>query len=343
MTDELRETIIARTLGLQNKPKEETTDAVEKETTRMGVVAKTMDTARELSGANVLEEELGRKDKKLAATEKERDQATEDKHKAELQTVKTELGAKIDDLAKAYAGGASKQTVADQISDIKKAADQLNLGGSRISEIKDMMTLIESLNPRKNLTDQIKDAKELISVFQPPEDKGKDFTIVGMPATVALELKKMDTNLQITLENMKDERQRRDQEFTLKERQYDEERAARLQEVQGKIQVEKERNKMLGGAIETVGRAIGRGAAEAGRQAAKSPGSVGEQAQEQPRSYHIELNEGEKFDFDCPLCQTRIAVGPDSTVAQCVGCDAKYPIVRKPAASMAEPVPPEEE
>jgi len=334
MTDELRETLIARTLGMQGKSKEETIDDVEKEANRIGVVAKTMDAAKQLSGTNALQEELNKKDKKIEAEQERADKATEAAHQAQIQGVKVELGAKIDKLAESYTGGASTQTISGQIAEIKKAADQLNLGGSKVSEIKDMMTLIESLNPRKSLLEQIKDAKELITVFQPQKEENKDFTIGGMPASIALELKKMDTNLQITLESMKDERQRRDQEFKLKIKQYDDERDLRVQEANARIQVEQDRNKMFGGAVDTLGRAIGKGAAEAGRESARPGAPVsgqGQRGQQQPKTYHIELAENEKADFDCPLCKTRMAVGPDTTIAECASCHAKYPIVRSTA------------
>jgi hypothetical protein len=338
----LRDETIAKLTGDKSNP-EATVDNVKKQADDMSVIDKAMDTAKKLANTGALEAEMDRKDKKLEKAEQDRDKAIEGQHKAEIETVRTELGSKIDKLAQAYAGGASKNSIAEQIAEIKKAANELNMGGSRISEVREMMNLIATLNPQKTLVDQIKDAKELINTIMPPPGTGKEFSIGGMPATIALELKKMDTNLQITLENMKDERQRKDQEFQIKIKEYDEARADRIQEAAGKLEVERERNKMISGGLETVGRAIGKGLAEAGGQGSPLPGAIAGKAAEPPKSYHIELGQNEAADFNCPKCSTIIAVGPDSTQAQCVGCNSKFPVVRKPAIPVTGPPPPNEE
>jgi hypothetical protein len=337
----LKQETIAKMAGKKTNP-EETIEGVEKEAKDMNVVKGAMNTARELAGAGTLEKQIDEANKRATKAEEERQQAIEGKHKAEIEKVETALGAKIDGLAKSYTGGASKESIADQIAEIKKAAAELNMGGSKVSELREMMSLINTLNPHKSMVDQIRDAKELISAIVPQPGKTNEFSIGGMPAAIALELKKMDTNLQVTLENMKDERQRRDQEFALKIKQFDLERQDRIAEAQGKIQVEQERNKMISGGLETIGRAIGHGLADGSREAAP-PGSIGARQPEPPKSYHIELNENEADEFGCPKCAARIAVGPTTTEAQCVGCNSRFPVVRKPATQTPETQAPEEE
>jgi hypothetical protein len=337
----LKEETIAKLAGKKTNP-EETVDGIKKQAEDMTVIDHAMDTARKLSGAGALQEELTHEHKKVAEAEQQRDKAIEDKHKAEIEKVETVLGAKIDGLAKSYTAGASKDSIADQIAEIKKAATELNMGGSKVSELKEMMNLITTLNPQKSMVDQIRDAKELISAIVPQPGKPNEFSIGGMPAAIALELKKMDTNLQVTLETMKDDRQRRDQEFALKIKQFDLDRQDRIAEAQGRIQVEQERNKMISGGLETVGRAIGHGMADGSREVAQAPGSIGATQQQPAKSYHIALDENEADEFDCPKCAARIAVGPTTTEAQCVGCNSKFPVVRKPA-KMPGPQPPEEE
>lgn len=347
----LKEETIAKLAGHKQGP-DGTIDGVKKQAEDMNVIDGAMETAKKLSGAGTLKEELEREHKRVEKAEEQRDKAIEDKHRAEIEKVESTLGAKIDNLAKSYTGGASKESIADQISEIKKAATELNMGGSKVSELRDMMNLITTLNPQKNLVDQIKDAKELIGAIITQSGKPNEYSIGGMPAPIALELKKMDTNLQITLETMKDERQRRDQDFALKMKQFDLDRQDRIAEAQGRIQVEQDRNKMIAGGLETIGRAVGRGMAEGSRGGVAAPGSIAGRARQEAKSYHIELAEGEQATFDCPnpACGTRIAVGPDSTEATCVGCNTKYPVVRKSAADlstlgqeMAGPPPPEEE
>jgi molecular chaperone GrpE (heat shock protein) len=342
LTDET----IARLTGVTKKP-EETVDGVKKQAQDMDVIDKAMETAKKLSGHDVLQQELTRKDAKLEKAEGERDKAIEGKNKAEIDSVRTELGNKIDNLAQAYTRGASKESIADQIAGIKKAATELNMGGSRISEIREMLSLVTTLNPQKSLADQIKDAKELITVFTPPPDKGKEFSIGGMPATVALELKKMDTNLQITLENMKDDRQRKDQEFQLTLKKWDEDRELRRSEIEGKLAADRERTKMVGDGLQMLGRAGGKAVADAAREGmapgvARSPGP-GAAAPQPTRSYHIDLAEAEGAQFECPHCKSPIAVGPTSIQARCLNCNAQFPITRQAASATPEPKPPEEE
>jgi hypothetical protein len=329
-------------LAGQKPHSQETIDDVEKKTKDMSVVQGAMNTARELSGANTLEKQVVDANDRADKAQKERDKAVEDKHKAEIEKVEETLGAKIDNLAKSYTAGASKETIADQIAGIKKAANELGMGTSKVSELREMMNLITSLNPQKSLVEQIKDAKELINVIVPHAEQGKEFSIGGMPANVALELKKMDTNLQITLEQMKDDRERRNQDFELRIKQYDLEREDRIAEANAKIVVEQDRNKMIAGGLETIGRAIGRGMAEGSQQ---SPHTITGKASEPAKSYHIELAPDESADFDCPTpgCGARIAVGPDSTEATCVGCNTKFPVIRKAVAEMQGPPPPTEE
>jgi len=347
MPEDIRPETIAAITGLNKKGRTTISD-VKQQAEDMSVIDQSIDTARRLSGVPALEQEIDRKDKKLEKAEQDRDKAIEGKNKAELETVRTELGSKIDQLVNSLAGGASKKTIADEISDIKKAAVELNLGGSRISEIKDMMTLIDSLNPKKSLADQIKDAKELITILVPPADKGKEFSIGGMPATVALELKKMDSNLQITLENMKDDRQRKDQEFQLTLKKWDEDRELRRGEIEGKLAADRDRTKMIGDGLQMLGRAGGKAVADAAREGmapgvARSPGPGAAASQPPQRSYHIDLAEAEGAQFECPHCKSPIAVGPTSIQARCLNCNAQFPITRAPASLTPEPKPPEEE
>lgn len=338
----LKDETIVKMAAKKTNP-EETIDGIKKQAEDMTVIDHAMDTARKLSGAGALQEELTHEHKKVAEAEQQRDKAIEDKHKAQIEKVQSELGAKIDTLANSYTRGASKESIADQIVEIKKAATELNMGGSKVSELKEMMNLINTLNPQKSMVDQIRDAKELITAIAPQPGKPNEFSIGGMPAAIALEIKKMDINLQTTLETMKDERERRSQEFALKIKQFDLERQDKIAEAQGRIQVEQERNKLISGGLETVGRAIGHGMADGSREVAQAPGSIGARQPEAPKSYHIELNENAADEFDCPKCAARIAVAPTTTVAQCVGCNSKFPVVRKSATQTPETPLPEEE
>lgn len=335
---DLKEDIIAKAMGMQEKPGE-SIDDVKQQAEHMTVIDETMETAKKLAGTAALETESARKDKRMETLEKDKDKATEQLHESQIQNVRTELGSKIDHLAESIEGGASKKSIGDQIGDIKKAANELGLGGSKVSEIKEIMGLVTSLNPKTNLAEQVKEARDLLTALQPAEDKGKEPLLEGVPASVAIELKKMDTNLQVTLEQMKDDRQRKDQEFQLTLRKYDDDRVARQQEVVGKIEVEKDRNELIAGGLETVGRAMGRGYAESGRGAGSSRGISQEQTGG-PQPFKVTANEGESGAVDCPVCQERgtpnqIGIGPATTSAVCVGCGSQVDVERVPIAKSA--------
>jgi hypothetical protein len=326
----------AKLAGRKQDPGE-TIEGVEKQAKDMSAVQGAMSTARQLAGTDALQGQIEEANKRAEKATEAARKAEEDKHRAEIDKVEATLGAKIDNLGKAYVGGASKESIADQIAEIKKAATELNMGGSKISEIREMMNLITSLNPQKSLVEQITNAKELINVISPPPEKKSEFAIEGMPASIALQLKKMDHDLQITLETMKDERQRRQEEFQLTIKQWDIDRQDRINEAQGRIQVEQERNKMIAGSLETVGRAIGKGIAEAGAPGSQRAGPIAGSASQTAKSYTVDLgpdDTNKPISFDCPTCQTKVAAGPDATEATCINCQSQFTFSRKPATQM---------
>jgi hypothetical protein len=338
MPEDVRPETIGAIIGL-NKKGQPTISDVKKQADDMGVIKGTINTARELSGAPALEQEIDRKDKKLEKVEQERDQAIADKHKAEIDSVRTDLGSKIDHLTESLQSGASRKTIADEIGDIKKAATELGMGGSKVSEIRDLMSLVETMNPRKNLVEQLKEAKELLSTLQPPQEKPKGLSLDGMPAEIVLQLKKMDTDLQVTLEQMRDKRQRDDHDFQITLKKWEEEREARRAEIEGKLTVERERNQLLAGGITMFGRAAGKGVADAFSES--EPGIARQPSQPaqppQGKSYHVELDEGEAATMQCQKCRSPIEVVATTKIAECLNCHEKYNVLRKAPSSEVTP------
>jgi molecular chaperone GrpE (heat shock protein) len=321
----LRDETIAKLSNVDRK-RETTIDDVGKQAQDMDVIDKAMNRAKRLAGADVLTEQLASKDEKISNLQKEKDKATQELHESEIRNVKTELGSKIDDLQKAIESGASRKSIGEQIIDIKKAASELGLGGSKVSEIKDIMSLIESFSPKKNLAEQVKEARELLVTLQPSDDRGKGLLVEGVPAQIAIELKQMDHNLQIKLAKMEDDRQQRNQEFQLTLKRYDEERLTKQAEIEGRLQVERERNDIIAQGLQIVGGAAGKAYADALRGSAQGVPVQAPQAAD--KIYEIELGEGESGTTDCPKCHSAIGVGPTTTLAQCVNCGSKFPVVR---------------
>lgn len=336
---DLKEEIIAKTMGITQKP-EQTVDGVKKEAEDMDVIDKAMGTAKKLAGTDALAEELKNKDRKLEESEKEKNKVTEELQETRMQVIQKELGGKIDQLSNAIKSGASTKSIGTQISEIKEVAGDLGLGTSKVSEFKEMASLIQNLNPQKGLAEQVKEAKDLLTTLQP--EKGKEAHVEGIPAEIALEIKKMDTNLQITLEQMKDDRQRKDHEFQLTVKKWDEERDTRRQEIAGKLDVERERNKLISGGLETVGKAIGKGYAESGREVAAHPGGISQGQLGGTQNYKITAGVGDSGEVECPRCHTMVGIGPNSDLAECVGCNTKFDVERGPAEKPAETVAEEE-
>ena len=339
MSEDIRNRTIARITGVkETKP---TISDVKQQAENITVIDETIEAARKLAGTNTLEKEVERKDKRMEELQKEKDKATDQLHESQIVNVKTELGAKIDHLTESIEGGASKKSIGDQIVDIKKAANELGMGGSKVSEIKEIMGLVTSLNPKTNLAEQVKEARDLLTALQPPEDKRKEGVVEGVPASVAIDLHRMDNDMKITLEKMADDRQRRDQEFQLTLRKYDEERISRQEKMQIDYTIQKERNEMLSGGLQLFGRAAGKAYADALGKTPQGAAVQGARAGAEaatPKSYHIELNQGEAGTMECPGCHSPVGVGPETKVAECVGCHTKFEVIR-----VAPPIPSEEE
>jgi hypothetical protein len=299
----------------------------------MDAVDKAMETAKKLAGTNVLAEELRSKEAKLEEARKEQEKTAKELQNAQMQVIQTQLGSKIDQLSEAVKSGASAKSIGDQIADIKKAAGELGLGTSKISEFKDIANLIQSFNPQKGLAEQIKDAKDLLSILQP--EKGTGALVEGVPAAVAVELKKLDADLKIRLEQMADARQISEQNFKITLLKFEEDRDIRRQEVDGKILMERERNQLISGALKTIGESIGKGLKDA---TTTSPGGVSQGTEAIAKHYRVDISkEKDLGKFPCPNCHNEVGIGPTSTTAQCVGCNSQFEIVRDtPQASAAE-------
>ncbi len=323
---DLKKELIAKTMGLK-KPAGESISDVEKQAGDMSVIDKAMDTARKLAGSNILADELKSKDKKMEDLGKEKDKAEKELQDTKLQLVQKELGGKIDGLQEAIKSGASAKSIGDQITEIKKAATELGLGGGKVSEFKEMADLIKGLNPQKSIVEQIKEAEELSTMLHPAKEK--ETLIEGMPPAIAVELKKLDADLKIRLEQMADERQTRDQNFQITLKKWDEERDIRRLEVDGKILVERERNTLISGALKTVGESIGKGLKEG---AGTSPGGISQGQQGVAKRYLVDISQDKDVsEFDCPGCHTKVGIGPTTTSAECVRCNSQFDIVRAPA------------
>jgi len=335
---DLKQTLIAKALGANTKP-DGSIDEVKQETEHMSAIDKAMDTAKKLAGVDVLAESGKEKDKKMEKMQEDHDKTKDELQKTQLKLIEEQLGTKIDKLSESIKGGASTKSIGDQISEVNKAAEELGLGGGKVSEFKEIMNLIQSLNPQKGLVDQLKEAKDLIALLAPPEAK-REGLVEGVPAGIAVELKKIDSDLKIRLEQMADARQEREQNFKITLLKFEEDRDTRRQEVDGKILVERERNTLISGALKTIGESIGKGLKDA---TTTSPG-ITQGAQDIAKHYRVDISkEKDLSEFDCPGCHAKVGIGPTTTLAECINCHSQFEIVRAPAVTSTEASQPAKE
>lgn len=188
-----------------------------------------------------------------------------------------------------------------------------------------MDKLTELEKSRKPLQDQFNEYfsfVELLSEKFGLQKPGTTAPVVTQDPRIALEIEKL---------RLEDARAQR--EFELKMAQDKKEWDLKLLELQRQaewkereFQLQEKKDKQLFSIPEVIGGAIAKGIVDRA------------EAIQQPTGYHIEAPTGVAGDIECPKCRSRIGVGPTQTLAQCIGCNTKYSVVRTPPAT-APPQP----
>jgi len=266
-----------------------------------------------------LEKKISGEDKaRMAELEEKNEQLQKQLQEKEIETVRAELGGKIDQLSQSIKEGVDKKSIVDQITELKRAAGELGLGGSKFSEVQEALDMVDKIRPSKGLADQFKDAKELLETF------GKKETDHLSPE-ISLEMKKMDRDLQIRLEEMRDGRADRDRAWQLQIKQWEEERADKNAQIQAEIQTKREANELLSNGIQKLGEVI---TAAKGAGVGAVAGAVASRV--------IEAGEGESGETECPGCHGIIPIAEAATSTICPTCGTRYNIERIPKTE--EPV-----
>lgn len=174
---------------------------------------------------------------------------------------------------------------------------------------------------QKNFTDQY---NEVLTIAK---ELGLEKTGAGQDPMIQLELAKLnyqqsreerefkwkmredEKKWQLDMEKLKDER-----EF----------RRAELAQQAKKDEMFASFPQLLGGAI---ARGIMDGEGNEGEQPAPE-----RKIQKESKRYHIEVDEGESGEIECPECHSPVVVAPSTKTAVCLGCNSKFDVVRKPQA-----------
>lgn len=299
--------------------------------------AKTIELDKEIKG----EEKA-----KMAELEKENKGLQADIQKKEIDRVEQSLGSKVDKLTESIAGSVKQQTgiVVKGEFDIREGEKRAMEEATREREArqaeqerrekaereiqlqtynalqKQMDTLTETVKGgQKPPAEELKKYLELRDTFEQafaPKQSEQ-----SLPAETQLEIKKMDNNLQIQLEEMRDARSRRDNEWKLTVRKWDEEKLMRQQELDAKITGEREKLDT----IKTIGdRFVG--AVVGGLM--EGSGETPAIASRPEKKYTIDAGESEEGEFNCPKCNSVVGIAADTVTAICANCGMKFPIRR---------------
>ena len=265
----------------------------------------------------------GEDKEKMAQLENENAELQKELERKEIDIVKTELGGKIDQLKLSLDSGASKKSIVEQIAEIKQAAIDMGLGGSKFSEIQEALALVEKLRPdNRGLVDSVKDAKELLQTFE--KEKTGEF-----PAELRIQLQDSDHKFQLELERLKDDREQRSEEMKLALLKYGDGKALEQQRLQQEIVANTERTQLMKGGLDTLGRIAGKAMVEGGGGVAQKTNAA--------RQYPLEADEGETGEFDCPGCGSKLYLAPDAARVPCGKCGSVSSFTRtKPAEEEAE-------
>jgi len=215
---------------------------------------------------------------------------------------------------------------------------------------------------RQDFTHQMDGLKQIIEKMATAKDarplheqfKEQYTTVLGLAKDLGLEKTSTgrDPMVDIKLAEMSYENAMRDREFQLQMRENDrkweldlqrlqDERAAR----QAELAIQAKRNDLLFQAPQVIGAALAKGMAESASGGGGGiPAGGGAQSRPGvPQHYKMRAAEGESGVVDCPLCNAKVGIGPNSDLAQCVACNATFDIERVPATETPTPVAAEEE
>ena len=175
--------------------------------------------------------------------------------------------------------------------------------------------------------------EQLTSLRELAQDLGLEKTSTGQDPMIALELAKLNYSQAREEREFKWKMRQDEKNFQLETRRAEDDRHYK----QGLLQAQSKKDEMLANLPEQIGGALARGVLDSSRRGAPQQRPVG-QSRAGPQT--IRIGEGESGTIGCAECESVIEVAPTTTVAQCLGCNARYPVTRVPAG---KPQPTEED
>jgi DNA repair exonuclease SbcCD ATPase subunit len=314
--------LVARKL-LQGNPNSsvsnEDKDEVNKTTQHMKAIKEVKDVAEELSGAGQLRKQAAESEKARLKSEAELAQERQNQLQEQIRSMQTEI-------TKLFDQKGPNPEVARLMQELENSKNELiqtrfNYLDNQIKELSNMKAAGASQTDLDQQIKQIKAAATELGL-QPPSG-------TTMSPELQVQIKQMDINLQLQMEQMKDERDRRDKEWQLTVRKWDEEKEQRERELASKVAVEREKMEIVGDFVKKIGVTFAQASTAAGQET--TAGKVASQA--------IEAGEGDFGEINCPTpgCRGTIAVAKDAVKAVCPSCSTVYDIQRIAKEPKVEP------
>ena len=295
-------------------------DGVAKTAQHMKAIKEVKDVADEISGAGELRRQAEEGKKALEKTERELADERQKQLQDQIKNLQTEM-------MKLFDQKGPNPEVARLMQQLENTKTELIT--SRFDyldrEIKELRTMKAAGASQSALDEQIRQIKSAAMELGLQAPSG-----TTMSPELQVQLKKMDIDLQLQMEQMKDDRDRRDKEWQLTIKKWEEEKELRQNELAGKVAAEKDKMALAGDFMKKIGGAFARGTIDAGQGGQEmAPGKVASQV--------IEAGLGEFGEIPCS-CGGTIAIARDAAKAICPNCSSVYQIrrVAKESGSGAE-------
>ncbi len=202
----------------------------------------------------------------------------------------------------------------------KERLERLESGfNTQVGELK---KALDEKKDEKTITEKLSEIKETAATL----GWGPQQVSNQVPADIQLQMRKMDSDLQLRLAEMEDNRSHRDKEWQLTIKQWDDERQLKQQELAQKAASDAERTQLMRSGLGTMGKVIGQSFMENGGVSA------------QPKNFSIEAGVGEEGEVTCPGCSASMFLPPDANDLVCPSCGSVGKVVRKAVAATSKKV-----
>jgi len=285
-------------------------DAVAKSTDQMKAIKEVKDVAEEISGAGELRKQVEKSEEARQKSEAELAKERQNQLQDQIKNLQTEM-------TKLFDQKGPNPEVAKLMQQLENTKNELvqNRFDYLDKQIKELSQMKTSGASQTALDQQIKQIKAAASELGLQTPSG-----TTMSPELQVQLKQMDINLQLQMEQMKDDRDRRDKEWQLTVKKWDEEKDRKERELGAKVAVEKEKLGLAGDFMKKIGGTFARATIDAGKE--MTAGKVASQV--------IQAGEGDFGEMPCltPGCGGTIGIAKDAVKALCPNCSTVYEIQR---------------